>query len=319
MDTEELRTLYSGRKVAFVGDESVFFVLEGLYRALTKDSVPTQFSKDEEGEAFLNYHSDEDLAISLSFFPASSIESVNRNVNELEVVYDAIVFGGWVDDANNQMSPDEFRNNLIQLLGRQDVQKTTMIWVQPQAILPILNPDYGSKSAELVAAVEKYHAGLDNEEIAHPNFASVDLYGLTYGRSSESIDGFIYSSRVYAEANQILSNILRNSPLKKIEIPAKRKQVAAKGAGGGVAHNPVYGALVLAAGFIMLFSMDPYYGVSFLLKKACGSSERIDWATSVEKIHKDIGLLNTTEIQESIDAKTSPETEEKEQLISKAA
>lgn len=113
----------------------------------------------------------------------------------------------------------------------------------------------------------------------------IDLLSISSTRADLSIDGVLYEPPVYAAGSQILLNMLSF-----IEEPPPSLE-GKDGAGPGVPHNPMYGAMALALGVFMIFFMDAY-ALTYVTYWLVPGLEKITWEDAVERLHASIGVGN---------------------------
>ena len=113
--------------------------------------------------------------------------------------------------------------------------------------------------------------------------ATVDFNKLATGAdASENLGGGAFTEVVYDVAAQQLLNAAKG--------PATAKEPA-KGSGGGVAHDPQLGLMMIALTVVMLAAMDGFLGANALFYRLLGKRELpVTWAASVAKLHASIGI-----------------------------
>jgi len=122
-----------------------------------------------------------------------------------------------------------------------------------------------------------------------------------------------YAEVVYDVGAQILLNAARGPVLPSPS--SSTSGTASKGSGGGVAHDPALGAMVIAFTLVMLYAMDGYLGLAAVFNVLGQNKDqpRVTWAASVAKLHEQIGIMaKSTTPASDVDLEQIPlKTEEK--------
>eukprot|EP00597_Dinobryon_sp_UTEXLB2267_P008814 CAMPEP_0170084900 /NCGR_PEP_ID=MMETSP0019_2-20121128/19944_1 /TAXON_ID=98059 /ORGANISM="Dinobryon sp., Strain UTEXLB2267" /LENGTH=942 /DNA_ID=CAMNT_0010301145 /DNA_START=80 /DNA_END=2908 /DNA_ORIENTATION=+ len=311
----KLRTIFKGKRVAFVGDS--------LIRSTYHEFISLIEPDYKQNRSFTLKHSNIDYELNskptstnsttitttttnglISFIWAPFIENVaNAYKEQLTAVdpttstkkftYDMIVVGVGYWDALHKHNVEAYKTALDLLAGvyeplREVSANTVNIWLLPTTVIDNLLPTPEKQQFMNEEAMTKYKDAFLSSKAATSLFRTVvNPVNVSRSREAGSVDGVHYTPEVYQVIAHMISNgyALHFPQLIGKSTATSGKPYVPKVTGS--MSSPYHGALLLVLSFVMLFSMDSFLGVGFFSLVVCGRS--YDWEAAYGPLHKKIG------------------------------
>lgn len=315
----KLKTIFKGKRVAFVGDSLV----RSTFHQFISLFEPTY----QQNRSFALKHSDIDFELggsagvklvhtnysssvttappaagvtTVSFIWAPFIENVasaykEQLVGETEkkFAYDMIVTGASYWDALHKRDVKAYRESLDALAEAvapavAASPKTVNIWLLPTTVIDHLLPSLEKQQHMNEEAMGWYKQAFQESKAASALFKTViNPANVSRSRESGSVDGIHYTAEVYQVIAQMVSNgyvihfpqIAGAPSAKPPPKPYTPKRT-------GSMSSPFHGALMLVLTVVMLFLMDSFLGFGFISLVVCGRS--FDWEAGYGPLHKKI-------------------------------
>ena len=125
----------------------------------------------------------------------------------------------------------------------------------------------------------------------------LDPTGASKSREGATVDGIHYSEDVYKVIAQMCANAYT------LHFPLLYRKGAVKKTGKpkvtGSMSYPSYGAVVLVAAAIMLYTMDSFFGIAWACMRVCavlglhdGSGGDMTWETAYRELHRKNNIIH---------------------------
>lgn len=291
--------LYKKKNIAFVGDSITRNIFLNFAKTLDENKKEFVVSNTEKHQNY-NYVSPT-LNSTLDFIWAPYVDDVISLINNDKkfLQYDLVVMNPLLWDALKPIEVNEYNtkfNKFISTLSSKLSNNNNLtkkyFWLLPTKIvdykLAEAKVDYlSTNNIELFKRVVKQATSNPSFQNLIDQFYFIDPINASQNMESETVDGIHYTDKVYAVISQFISNSYAfSSPstfTPYVPVPAK-KPYSPKPTGS--MSFPDYGLLMLGIIFIMLFTMDAFYGFTFLSLLVFNKS--FDWEAAYSGLHAKI-------------------------------
>lgn len=305
MTAQSFKYLFSGKKVAFVGDSGV----RNVYHQFNAQLDPTY--KHNQSYAFkhqdLSYSPSFDTKLAVKFVWAPFVSNVTAAYKSHSLEnYDLVVAGGILWDALHLRDLSAFSasiDSLAAAVSSDAGNQTVSLWMHPLTVI-----DAQLNSADKLQfmnqqIVEQYRQAMSSHTAANKAFRSVfDPSSASRNKGEDSVDGVHYTGDVYDVVVQMISNIyaLQSSSTYKQSLGLGSTSSSSSSSGTAAAVTgkkyvpkvtgsmslPGHGLGVLALAFVMIFLMDSWLGVGWFTLFISGNA--YDWEAAYSALHKKI-------------------------------
>eukprot|EP00924_Labyrinthula_sp_SR-Ha-C_P000485 snap_masked-scaffold_27-processed-gene-0.22-mRNA-1 protein AED:0.25 eAED:0.26 QI:0/0/0/0.8/1/1/5/0/945 len=284
---KELSVLFSSSSIVIFGDTDFYYFLRDLVEILGL-SLTEQNQFDSPGNVtneykvyrskiietrFMNIY-DNRKEFNFAFFLVDDDEQV-------QLCLDALAEGNFIPDllVYQVRSYDE---QSLQAILSMNKHINTLIFSDDS---DLDSSKFYSEYFTNVGFIELFRLKTEYEELLK--------IGKVAGATKKEEDAEL--SRVLV---QIISNVFQ--VFKDISTESRSLSSEKKGSGGGVAHNPKVGLLILAVIFIKLFFFDNFYGLFKLVSNILQDpAKSLTWEDSVDRLHESI-FRNKNDVVEKL-------------------
>eukprot|EP00514_Thraustochytrium_sp_LLF1b_P008198 CAMPEP_0184536834 /NCGR_PEP_ID=MMETSP0198_2-20121128/16674_1 /TAXON_ID=1112570 /ORGANISM="Thraustochytrium sp., Strain LLF1b" /LENGTH=937 /DNA_ID=CAMNT_0026930049 /DNA_START=75 /DNA_END=2888 /DNA_ORIENTATION=+ len=289
--------LVEGREVAFVGDIATYDLFVATHKLIDPAAGhKVVASLEEDFREARRVHDAQLPQASESgalFFHSAPTMSAAADVTASSYLSSAsvVVVGSWIEDSVGNVDPSSYLDAAAQVAA--NLKGTSCILLLPGSIFEKKLEQDSFVRSETAATLSEVLQGEVADQLL--NCHMLDVAAFSAGRTHDSVDGL----RVGTVTNMAIANILLNE-VKVIAPPPvleKKTTGKGKGSGGGVAQNPTYGAAALAVAFLMLFTMDNYGGLSFIMLRLLSPfTAPVTWLESTTELHRKIGVTSYSKV-----------------------
>jgi GDSL/SGNH-like Acyl-Esterase family found in Pmr5 and Cas1p len=209
------------------------------------------------------------------------LDTLGGSTSEGAHGFDLLVSGAAAWDALYIRSPIEYSKDLSTLSARLRQARPSSpgvtVWMQPTTIVDnrLSSLEKQQHMSEKTIAV---YRGLFEASPVRSGFSvTIDPTGASRGREGATVDGVHYSEDIYT----------LHFPRLYVKSPARK---VGKAKATGPMSFPSYGIIVLVAAALMLYTMDPFLGVAWLVQRVVGVTEQqasdMTWEVAYREIHR---------------------------------
>ena len=292
----KLKSIFKGKKVAFVGDS--------LIRSSYHQFISLLDNGYQQNRSFALKHSNFDYVspatnTSISFYWAPFIENVATVYNDFLVdeskkfKYDMIVAGVAYWDALHKRNTESYKAVLDTLADAAAPvaaasANAVNIWLLPTTVVDNLLQAPDKREHMNEENMGRYKKAFLESKAATSLYKTViNPANVSATRESGSVDGVHYTNEVY----QVIAHMISNGYA--LHFP----QISAPGKAGGSSKpyvpkktgsmsSPYHGAFMMVLAVVMLFLMDSFMGIGFFSLVIFGRS--LDWEAAYGPLHKKI-------------------------------
>ena len=220
------------------------------------------------------------------------LDTLGGSTSEGSHGFDLLVSGAAAWDALYIRSPTKYSKDLSALSARLRQARPSSpgvtVWMQPTTIVDnrLSSLEKQQHMSEKTIAV---YRGLFEASPVRSGFSvTIDPTGASRGREGATVDGVHYSEDIYKVISQLCVNAYTlHFPRLYVKTPARK---VGKAKATGPMSFPSYGIIVLVAAALMLYTMDPFLGVAWLVQRVVGVTEQqasdMTWEVAYREIHR---------------------------------
>jgi hypothetical protein len=248
--------------------------------------------------------------ITIEFYWAPFIKDLTSTLKTFSPnQYKAIVLGGALWDALHYHELQQYSQQLEELSHSKVLSNlgTFSVWVQPTTIVDgRLNSEEKQKyMTEQI--IDTYRQAYMKSSLTNDILFTIDPTYITKSQQATASDGVHYTSSVYQVLAQMITNgyllMFPNSLPSSLAASTSVKKLGPLATGS--MGNPFYGFIVLFFSFIMIFTMDNFFGSGVLSLSVFGRS--LDWESAYIPLLNKIGIsgsrtegLNSDQVEANI-------------------
>lgn len=283
LSTAKSRTIFKGKKIAFIGDSE----LRGAYHQFNNMIDPSYKQNTTIQQKHFNLENKFPSSVvantSVAFLWAPFVNNVTTVLQGTSRgmeggAFDLIVIGAACWDALYVRDLSAYSNALAAMANALPAKKTVVVWLQPTTIIDG-RLGTAEKQQHMTEAIVATYRNAFLQSAAAVRVAElgavVDTTSASLSRETGSVDGIHYSEEVYRVIAQMAGNAysLRFPAFYAASKPGGVKKLPPKVTGS--MSFPGYGAFVLILSAIMLVTMDSFLGIGYLSLRLFGRS--LDW------------------------------------------
>jgi hypothetical protein len=289
LNGDELKTVFRGKKIAFLGDSQV----RNIYHSFSKLADESYVENNSPTQKHVNQKFSTSSNITIEFYWAPFIKDLTSTLKTFSPnQYKAIVLGGALWDALHIHELQQYSQQLEELSKSKVLSTlgTFSVWVQPTTIVDgRLNSEEKQKyMTEQI--IDTYRQAYMKSSLTNDILFTIDPTYITKSQQATASDGVHYTSSVYQVLAQMITNgyllMFPNSLPSSLAASTSVKKLGPLATGS--MGNPFYGFIVLFFSFIMIFTMDNFFGFGVLSLSVFGRS--LDWESAYIPLLNKIGI-----------------------------
>lgn len=287
------KTAFKGRRITFAGD-SIMRNTYHMFNVLLDPTYAWNSSVSFRHGNLAHAHAKINSTVTFLWTPmVSNLTSALGVVAASSGPHDLLVCGAAAWDALYSRSLPAYTRDLAALAPKVQAVRGVTVWMQPTSIVDNRLTSLEKQQFINEKTMQTYRVGFAASAAASAFTVVLDPTGASKSREGATVDGVHYSEDIYRVIAQMCANAY-TLHFPQLYRKGLARKVGKPKATGSMSY-PFYGAVVLAAAAIMLYTMDSFFGIAWASMRVCaalglslgdGAGGDMTWEMAYREVHR---------------------------------
>jgi hypothetical protein len=292
------KAAFKNKRIVFAGDS----ILRNSYHAFNSLLDPAyKFNASVSFRHGNLVQQQRAINASVSFYWAPMVSNISATVDVLGRTggYDLLVCGAAAWDALYIRSVPSYLADLNALTAKLKsphfAAPAVSVWLQPTTIVDNRLTTLEKQQYIGERTIAGYRAAFSSSPASSQFSVTLDPTGASKSREGATVDGIHYSEDIYKVIAQMCANAY-NLHFPQLYVRQAAAPKVGKAKPTGSMSFPSYGFVVLVAAAVMLYTMDSFFGIAWVVQRAMGVSDQqasdLTWEVAYRDVHRKHGIAH---------------------------